>query len=159
LLLSIHEFLASARIDRPDKTGRAWDDNTYIPERVLRAAPFQSALTDVLVRCISDPKFSEKPRGFQVAAVTYLTPDKIDRFAAACPRPTGDEQLTYETSRDIADTLAARRLAPASLLRLLMEKVGGESWERSVALLYHLGGESGRKAARELAAVYELPQA
>jgi hypothetical protein len=159
LLLAIHDFIVTSRTNHKEKSARPWDDNTYVPEQSLRNASFDAALAELLTRCVADPALSEKRRTILDAAVTFLSLESMNRFAAAWPKSFLDEPLSFEASRDVVDALAARQLAPAPLLRVLMASVFGESWERAVALLYHRGGESGRAVARELALIYAPPQA
>lgn len=159
LLLAIHDFLVSARVKLKEKPVRPWDDDTYIPESELCAAPFGPALTELLVRSIADPALSEKRRTLLDAAVTLLSPEGMNRFAAAWSKSYLEEALSIEALRDVVDALVARQCAPVPLLRMLLVSAAGESWERAVALLYHRGGEAGRKAARELAALYPPPLA
>lgn len=158
LLLAVHDFILNTRVKRSEKSPRPWDDDTFLPESALRAAPYAPALTELLIRSVANTNLAEKRRVLLDAAVTFLDPRGMDRFAAAWETSCREQTLSIEALRDVVDTLIARRCAPAPLLRMLLEKSTDETWERAVALLYHLSGEAGRVAARELTALQPPPQ-
>jgi hypothetical protein len=157
LLSSIHEFMTTSRVNRDTKPARPWDDNTYIPEHLLCAAPFQTPLANLLIKNLSDSSLLEKRRPLLDAAVTFLSLSGMERFAEAWPL-TNEELLPAGTLRDLIDTLIARQSAPQLMMRLLLAAADAELWERGIALLYHCGGDPGRQTARGLAALHPLPQ-